>query len=480
MYDVIVVGGGIVGAAAAFELSKYQLRVAVLEKENDVACGTTKANSAIIHAGYDCEPGTLTAKLNVRGSHLAKDICAQLSVPYHNIGSMVIGFSEEDRIKIHELYKRGEKNGVEGLMILDSSQVHAMEPQLSSEVCCALYAPTAAIVSPWEYALAMMETAVQNGVELYREAEVTALQRNENGWNVSTTQGEYSSRYILNAAGLYAEQIHNLAAPQQFQIHPVRGEYYVLDKSEGSRVSHVIFQCPTQDGKGVLVTPTVHGNLLVGPNSTPADTLSTATTRDGLKSVQETAKLSVPDIQFRENIRVFSGLRAVSNTKDFIIEEALGAPGFFDLAGICSPGLSAAPAIAEYAADLLHEAGLALTPKNQFSPRCGSPRFRELPPEEQKALIEARPEYGTVICRCETVTEAEILDTLNSVIPPRSIDGVKRRVNTGMGRCQGGFCSTKIAELLCQTLAIDPTQLLYDKSGSWILAGRAKEDRDNV
>lgn len=476
MYDVVVIGGGIVGASAAFALSKYNLKAAVLEKENDVACGTTKANSAIIHAGYDCEPGTLMAKLNVRGSELAREICQKLDVPYQRIGSLVIGFTQADEDKIHELYQRGKANGVPDLEILDGNAVKAMEPQLSDEVRCALYAPTAAIVSPWEYALAMMETAVKNGVELSLDTEVVDLRKEADGWHIMTNKGEFTSRYVLNASGLHGHKIHDMAAPHRFDIHPVRGEYYILDKSEGTRASHVIFQCPTKDGKGVLVTPTVHGNLLVGPNSVPSDTESVATTRDGLDFVKEKALKSIPDINFRESIRVFAGLRATGNTGDFIVQEAEGAPGFYDMAGICSPGLSAAPAIGEYVVELMRQNGLSLTEKENYVCERKVTRFRTLSPEEKEALIRERPEYGTVICRCETVTEAEILDSLKGVIPPKSIDGVKRRVNTGMGRCQGGFCSTKIAELLCRELKMDPTELLQDKQGSWILSGKAKEE----
>ena len=475
MYDVAVIGGGIIGAAAAFELSKYQVHTVVLEKENDIACGTTKANSAIIHAGYDCKPGTLMAKLNVRGAQLAEEICEKLDVPYKRIGSMVIGFSDPDRETIQVLYMRGIENGVTELQILDGDSARALDSTLSEAVCCALYAPSAAIVSPWEYALAMMETTIRNGVELYRDTEVTGLRREENRWKIPTIHGELESRFVLNASGLHSEAVHDMVAPHSFSIHPVRGEYYVLDKSEGTRASHVIFQCPTKDGKGVLVTPTVHGNLLVGPSSIPIVGESTATTRDGLDFVREKALLSIPSIDFKETIRVFAGLRAVGDTGDFIIEEAPGAPGFFDMAGICSPGLSAAPAIAEYVLTLLHDKGLQLDPKENFSAHRKVIRFRTLPQEVQQELIRHRPEYGTIFCRCETVTEAEILDTLDGVIPPRSLDGIKRRVNSGMGRCQGGFCSTKIAELLYRQAGIAPTELLQDRDGSWILSGRAKE-----
>ena len=475
MYDVLIIGCGITGAATAFELSRYKLKVGILERENDVSQGATKANSAILHAGYDPEPGSLMARLNVRGVELAKELCQQLDVPYDQCGSFVLAFNEKDRATLEELYRRGQANGVPDLALLTGEEARAMEPNLAPDVCYALYAPSAAICSPWEYCLALAETAVRNGAQLRLECAVTGVERTGGGWLVHTTQGDFAARYVVNAAGVDVDDIHDMVAPHAFDVHPGRGQYYLLDKSEGERLSKVTFQCPDERGKGVLVTPTVHGNLLVGPNSESVVGENTATTAEGLAYVQETAKKSVPSIDFRASIRNFAGVRAKTDAEDFIIGQAEGAPGFFDLAGICSPGLSSAPAIAEYAVALMGEAGLPLEKKEDFICQRRRVRFKELSLEEKAQLVAREPAYGRVICRCETVTEGEILATLKTPIPPRSVDGVKRRVNAGMGRCQGGFCGPRVVELLSRELGISPGEVVQDKAGTWLLAHETKE-----
>lgn len=472
MYDVLIIGCGITGAAAAFQLSRYQLKIAVLERENDVADGTTKANSAILHAGYDPEPGTLMARLNVRGAELAKALCAKLDVPYRPCGSLVLAFSPEDDATLHTLFQRGQANGVPQLQLLTGDEARSMDPNLSSQVTAALWAPTAAICSPWEYCLALAETAVVNGAELHLDTAVTGLEPTEEGWLVHTSKGDFRSRYVINAAGVWAQAIHEMAAPATFTIYPSRGQYFLLDKSEGNRVSHVIFQCPGPNGKGVLVAPTVHGNLIVGPDATPVEEDDVSTTADGLAFVRETAQKSVPSVNFRESIRNFAGVRSSTDRGDFILE--LAAPRFLDLAGICSPGLTAAPAIAEYAAELLADDGLVLTEKESFLCHRRRTRFHDLPPEEKAKLVEREPAYGRVICRCETVTEGEILEALHSPIPPRSVDGVKRRVGAGMGRCQGGFCGPRVVEILARELGVAPDHIVQDKAGSWLLASQTK------
>ena len=472
MYDVLVIGCGITGAAAAFELSRYDLRVAVVERENDVAVGTTKANSAILHAGYDPAPGSLMARLNVRGVELARTLCEKLDVPYVPCGSMVLAFSEVEKPHLEELYRRGQANGVPGLALLTGDEARALEPNLSGEVVAALHAPSAAICSPWEYCLALAETAVRNGVELKLDTCVTGLSQVDGGWLVATDKGQLWARDVVNAAGVDAQAVHELAAPTTFAIHPARGQYYLLDKSEGERVGRVIFQCPNELGKGVLVAPTVHGNLIVGPNSEPVEGEDTSTTAAGMAFVREKALKSVPSIQFNQSIRNFAGVRAVADTGDFVIDWA--APGLLDLAGICSPGLSAAPAIGEYAVELLGADGLALEKKEQFVCERHRTRFKELSPEERAALVERQPAFGRVICRCETVTEGEILEALAGPIPPRSVDAVKRRVNAGMGRCQGGFCGPRVVEILARELGISPGDVVQDRAGMWLLSRETK------
>lgn len=472
MYDVLVIGCGVTGAAAAFELSKYKLKVGILERENDVAMGTTKANSAILHAGYDPKPGTLMAKLNVRGVELARELCGQLDVPYNPCGSLVLALSEEELPTIEELYRRGSENGVPGLELLTGDEARALEPNLSGDVVGALHAPSAAICSPWEYCLALAETAVKNGAELHLNTAVTGLTSLPEGWTVHTNNGDFQTRFVVNAAGVEAEAVHAMAGRPTFKTLPARGQYYLLDKSEGTRVGRVIFQCPGKTGKGVLVAPTVHGNLIVGPDSEQVEGNDTATTGSGLRYVQKTAGRSVPSINFRESIRNFAGVRSNTDRGDFIIERS--APHFIDLAGICSPGLSAAPAIGEYAAQLLAKDGLALEKKDAFVCERHRTRFKELSPEERAALVEREPAYGRVICRCETVTEGEILEALHGPIPPVSVDGVKRRVNAGMGRCQGGFCGPRVVDILARELHKSPGEIVQDQAGSWLLNRETK------
>ena len=379
MLDVAIIGCGVVGAAAAYELSHYPLHVAVLEAENDVADRTTKANSAILHAGYDPEPGTQMARLNVQGVALAKEICARLDVPYRQCGSLVLALSQAELPHLQKLYANGVANGVPGIRLLTAEETLAMEPQLAPTVAGALFAPSAAIVSPWEFALAMAEVAVRNGVELYRSTPVTNIEKIDGGWQLTTPNGSFAARYVVNAAGLNAQAIHEMAAPHTFTLEPTRGEYYLLDKSEGNRVNHVIFQCPNENGKGVLVTPTVHGNLLVGPNAQPVAGDDTACTADGLAFVAATARRSVPGIRFGESIRNFAGVRANVDTGDFVIGEADGAPGFIDLAGMKSPGLSSAPAVAKEVTKILAAHNDLLEPKTDYKDGRTRVRFKELP-----------------------------------------------------------------------------------------------------
>lgn len=476
MYDVAIIGSGITGSACAYFLSKYRLKIAVIEKNNDVCCGTTKANSAIIHAGYDPHPETLMAKLNVKGSEMAKEICAKLDVPYNQIGSLVVAFSEEEAKTVEELFERGNANGVPDLKILNREELKEAEPMISDEALCALYAPSAAIVNPWEYGLAMAETAVRNGAEILLESEVTSIKKENGVFKITAGEKEIEAKYVINAAGVNCDDIHNMIAPPKFKVIPSAGEYYLLDKSEGKRARHVIFQCPNKDGKGVLVSPTVHGNLIVGPNADARDKDDTSTKTRCLDFVREKAVKSVPSINFRENIRNFTGVRAATDIDDFIIEFA--CEGFLDLAGIKSPGLSAAPAIAELAVKMLGESGLALEEKESFTDERTHLRFKHLSNEEKNNAVKKNSAYGRVICRCETITEGEIIDALNSPIPPVSLDGIKRRAGTGMGRCQGGFCGPKVLEIMAKYKNEPFEAVLQDNTGSIILTGKTKSEGD--
>ena len=451
MYDVIIIGGGVTGCAAAAELAKYQLDVCLVEKESDVCEGTSKANSAIVHAGFDAEPDTLKAKLNVRGNAMIAELSNKLDFAFKNNGAMVLCFEEDRLTDLKKLREKGEKNGVAGLEILSGDEARAREPRLSKEVKYALYAPTSGIVCPFEMTLAFAENAYANGVEFRLSTEVTAIEKISEGWKVTTDKGEILGRYIFNCAGVYADKIAEMANAGDFRIIPRKGEYMLMDKDAGETVSHTIFQLPTKMGKGVLVTPTVHGNLLVGPTAEDIDDKeNTSTTAGGLAEIRAKSALSVEGLPFGKVITGFTGLRAVGDTHDFIINE--GAEGFFNAAGIESPGLTSAPAIAEMLREMLSKK-TDLTPKtDHIDTREGVVHFAELSREEQNALIAKEPTYGNIVCRCETITEGEIRDAINRPLGAVTLDGVKRRTRAGMGRCQAGFCSPKTILLLAEKL----------------------------
>lgn len=471
MYDVAIIGCGVAGASIAYRLSKFDLRTVVLEKENDVAMGATRANSAIIHAGYDPQEDTLMAKLNVRSVEMTKELCEKLSVPFAQIGSLVLAFSEEESAHVQKLYARGVKNGVPGLQVLSYEEVKAIEPNVADTVTCALYAPSAGVINPWEYALALSETAVRNGVEIRLESEVTAIEKTENGYCVSIGADTVEAKYVINAAGVQADRIHDMVLPHTFEITPNKGEYFLLDKCEGTRAKHVIFQCPSKVGKGVLVSPTVHGNLIVGPNAVPCAAGDTSTASDDLAFVRTMALKSVPSVDFRQNIRNFAGVRPNTSSDDFIIE---AHDGFFDVAGIKSPGLASAAAIAEYVENLMRENGVALPPKDSYTDKREQVRFKEMSHEQRAALVKQNPLYGRVICRCETITEGEIVDAIHRPIPVKTVDGIKRRCGAGLGRCQGGFCGPRVVEILARELSCSRADINKDKTGSYIV--RERED----
>ncbi len=478
MYDVAIIGAGVIGAATAYALAKYNVKTLVLEAQNDVAMGTTKANSAILHAGYDPKPGTDMAYLNVKGSAMAKEICAALDVPYNQIGSLVLAFNEQDEKHIKKLYENGIANKVPDIQILSKEQVKKIDPNISDDVTSALYAPSAAVVDPWEYALAMAQTAVKNGVMVELSAKVTGitqLSEGENPYLINTSKGDFKAKYIVNAAGIYADEVNDLIAEHSFTINANKGEYFLLDKTEGERVNHIVFQCPTNIGKGVLVSPTVHGNLIVGPNAQDVQKSDLATSFEGLETVAKNAYKSVPSVDLRANIRSFAGLRAHADREDFIIEFAKNTnKRFLNLAGIKSPGLSAAAAIGERAAQLLSEGGLNLTEKDNFDNTRKKVRFNKLSQEQKAEIIKQNPSYGRVICRCATITEGEIIDSINAPIPPCSVNGVKRRASAGMGRCQGGFCGPRVVEILARELGKNQLDILQEQEGTYILTGYTK------
>lgn len=473
MYDVTVIGCGVIGAAIAYELSKRRLRVLVLERENDVAMGTTKANSAIIHAGYDPEPGTLMARMNVEGCAMMERLCRRLSVEYQRVGSLVLAFDGRDLETLRKLYQNGVENQVAGLRLLSAGEARAMEPALAGNVRGALYAPSCGIVDPWGLCIALAEVAVRNGVELRLNSRVQAIEARGGRYAVHTGNGCVESAFLVNCAGVHAHEISAMVGAREWDARPSRGEYYLLDKSCAGLVKHVVFQCPSSAGKGVLVSPTVHGNLIVGPNAEAvADADDCAVTARGLAEVAAASRKSVPGVDLRRSIRNFSGVRAVTSEKDFIVRPAAHSPHMLHVAGIKSPGLTSAPALARYAVEQLGAMGLALPLKTEWNGDRKQIRFRQLSQREKTALVAQDPQYGRVICRCETVTEGEIVAALRSPIPPCSVDGVKRRVGAGMGRCQGGFCGPRVMEILSRELGKPPSSIPQDGDGTYLFTAR--------
>lgn len=471
MYDVSIIGCGITGTSIAYRLSKFKLKTVVVDKENDVAMGATRANSAIIHAGYDPEENTLMAKLNVRSVELTKELCRKLSVPFAEIGSLVLAFSDEETEHVKKLYERGVNNGVPGLTVLDADEVKKIEPMVSDDVKCALFAPSAGVINPWEYALALAEVAVSNGTEIIFDAEVTNIVKNDDGFVITAGDKEIATKCVINASGVGADKIHDMVLPHEFEITPNKGAYYLLDKSEAKRAKHVVFQCPNKNGKGVLVSPTVHGNLIVGPNAVACDCGDTSATAEDLAFVREKSVKSIPSIDFRANIRNFAGVRPNSSESDFIIK---AKDSFIDVAGIKSPGLASAAGIAEYVEDLMKNEGIKLVLKDSFFDERSQVRFKELSHEERAELVKKNPAYGRVICRCETITEGEILDAIRRPIVPHTVDAIKRRCGAGLGRCQGGFCGPRVVEILSRELAVGREDIEKDRTGSYIV--RRRED----
>ena len=468
MYDVTVIGCGVVGALIARECTKYQVRVCILEKENDVACGASKANSGIVHAGFDAHEGSLKALLNVRGCRMMKGLCHTLGVNYRNNGSLVIAFNDEDMKTVRALYERGVKNGVPDMEILDSAAVHALEPELAPNVVGALYAKSAGIVCPYTLTVAAAGNAMDNGAELKRNFRVERIESIDGAYRLTSDRGEIvESRYVINSAGLYSDVIARMVGDDSFTVHPRSGEYMILDKASRGFCDRTIFRTPTKMGKGILVTPTTHGNILVGPTSVDmTDKEDKATTPEGLAAVASQAFEDTPNVPLRSVITSFTGLRAVGSTGDFIIR--VSAPRFVTLGGIESPGLSSAPAIAKYVLAMLKkQCGFEAEKNDKFDGRRKAYwRFSELTAAQKNRVIRKNPDYGTVICRCEGITRGEILDALRVNPKAVDLDGVKRRTRSGMGRCQGGFCSPVIARMIEKETGVPFEQVTKKGEGS--------------
>ena len=474
MFEIAVIGAGVIGGMVARELTKYTNSVCILEKGSDVALGATRANSAIVHAGYDAKEGSLKARMNVRGSKMMAEVCRDLGVKYKNNGSLVVGFNAEDEETLKELCERGKTNGVDGVRVIFRDEILKLEPNIGDGVTVALHAPTGAIVCPYELCMASVGNAMDNGATLKTGFEVKAIESVDGGYKISSDTEEVFAKWVINCAGLYSDEISAMVGVDSFTVNPRRGEYMLLDREVGGHVSHTIFRCPSKMGKGVLVTPTVDGNLLVGPTAEDIkDKEDTKTTAEGLAKVRALASEQVARIDFSKVITSFTGLRATGSTGDFII--GMPKPNFVNVAGIESPGLSSAPAIAEYVVSILHDAGYEAKKRADF---VGTRRpmhfFSSLSVEEKNALIKERPEYAHVVCRCETITEGEILDAIRTNPRPTDVDGIKRRTRASMGRCQGGFCTPYIIDLLAKEMGVDYTAVTKFGGDSYINFGKTK------
>lgn len=480
--DVAIIGAGVIGTYIARELSRYRLNTVIIEKENDIADGTTKANSAIVHAGYDAKIGSLKAKTNVLGNQLYEELCRELDVPFKRIGSLVVAFSNEEMETLEELLEQGNKNGVPDLKILHKEELREMEPNLSEDVIAALYAPTAGVVGPFELAVALAENAADNGVEILLNSPVTSIDKKDDGYNIIAGTHNIDAKYVINCAGLYADEINNMVNKPYFEIIPNRGQYHLFDKSTGNFVNKIVFQCPTKVGKGVLVLPTVHGNILIGPTAeNTEDKEAHETTGEGFAFLREKAEKVVKDFPYYKVITSFSGLRAKTATGDFIIEEVKESKGFINVAAIDSPGLSAAPAIGNMVVDILMETAGGIEENKNFNPkRKAFKPFSELSMEEKKQLIDKDPRYGRIICRCEQITEGEIVDVVNRRAGASTLDAVKRRARAGMGRCQGGFCGPRVMEIIARELNMDIADIVKDRPDAYILTGPTKASKTKI
>ncbi len=494
MYDVVIVGAGVSGCAIARELARYDASVCVIERAEDVCCGTSKANSAIVHAGFDAQPGSLMAKLNVEGNRLMYEWARELNFAVLPVGSLVVCVSEETRPGLDELLARGQANGVPDLRIVERDELLAMEPNIADEAVAALWAPTGGIVDPFGLTVALAENAAANGVDFRFNAAVTAVERTSAGWAVHAGDDVVEARAVVNAAGVYADELHGMfvaladgspaseavptVAAEPLQIVPRKGEYYLLDTTAGAHVRHTVFMLPTAMGKGVLVSPTVHGNLIVGPTATDIeDKEAVNTTPAGLAEVASKCSLTVKDVPLREVITTFAGLRAHQEKHDFVIGEVAGTRGLFDCAAIESPGLTSAPAIGVMVSSMVAtRLGLAHKPEGSFDPtRPGVVNLAITSFDDWDELCRQDSKFGNIICRCCRVSEAQIVDVIHRNPAATSLDAIKRRTGATMGRCQGGFCTPKIMEILERELGVDASEVTKRGPGSELVVGRNKD-----
>lgn len=477
MYDIAVIGGGVIGGAILKELSKYNAKTIILEKSSDVCCGQSRANSGIVHAGFDAKPNSLKAKFNVEGNSMMKDYAEELGVKYKNNGSLVVAFSESEITTLNELSERGVKNGVKNLSIIDGKKLREIEPNISEKAVAALYAESGGIVCPYELTIAAIGNAMDNGAELKCEFEVAKIEKTDGRFILTSALGDsVEAKTVINCAGAGSEKIAKLCGDNSVNIGLRRGEYILLDRESGSLVSHTLFFCPTEKGKGILVSNTVDGNIILGPTAEEIEENDVSTTEIGLNHVKEKASEMIKSVPFYNTITSFAGVRAYSKDRhDFIIEKSKTTDGLINVCGIESPGLTSAPAIAKYVVEKLVPEEFRKTPNVNFNPRrTPDDLFKTLSTDEKNKIIMENPSYGNIVCRCEQVSEGEIVEAIRRNPKARTIDAVKRRTRSGMGRCQGGFCSVKVTEILARELNIPIEEVNKNERGSNNITGVTK------
>ncbi|XZJ41544.1 NAD(P)/FAD-dependent oxidoreductase [Clostridium perfringens] len=473
MRDIIVIGAGVVGCSIARELSKYNLDVLVVEKNSDVSEGISKGNSGIVHAGYNEKIGTLKAKLNIEGNKIFDDLSRDLQFPFKRNGAFILAFSDEEMKTLESLKENGEKLGVEGLEILTREEALNIEPNLNKEIVGVLNVKTSGIVSPYEMTIALAENAAENGVEFKLNSKVTNIEKISEGYKVTLNNKELvSGKLIINASGLEGAFLNNLVSMSKREINPVKGEYCLFDKVAGAMINKTLFQVPNKLSKGVLVTPTAEGNLLVGPNAVEGKTLETS--REGIDEILDKSKKSLEELPVARILNTFSGIRPKTKEGNFIIEEVVDAKNFINVIGIDSPGLTAAPAIGVYVVNMIKERLDLVEKKNFKKTREKIVRFAELSLEEKNKLIKEKPAYGHMVCKCEFVTEGEIVEAIHRPIKALTVDAIKRRTRASMGGCQGIGCTLPISKILSRELGIDISDINKNSEGSPVIG--FKED----
>ena len=474
MKDIVIIGAGIIGSFLAYDLSKYKLDVAVLEQNKDVACGATKANSAIVHSGHDPKEGTLKALLNVRGSRMYEDICARFDLHYKKIGAYVLACGNEEENVVRKLQKQAEERGIPHALH-NHDEILQNEPNLSDEVTLGLYLPSTAIITPWSVATVLMDNAIERGVQLHLETKVLSIDKKEDYYEIVTTRGMIQSKMVINCAGVHADEIAKMVNDEPgFTIKARRGEYFVLDHMKKPVVNHILFPVPSVKGKGVLLVPTIHDNLLLGPTSDfIEDKEDLATTKSGLDSVKSQVNKLVKDVPMHQVIRTFSGNRPAGSTHDFVIKEDEKNLGFIHVGAIESPGIASAPAISEYVIEQLVSKKITLNEKETLPPLIKRQRLlNEMSEDERQNKIKEDQRYGHIVCRCESISEGEIVEAIGRNTPATTVGAIKRRLRPGMGRCQGGFCEPLIMAILARELHKDMSEITLEETGSNILMER--------